>query len=95
MKINTVLKNPILTEKATKLASQNIYMFNVNLKSNKHQIKFAIEEIYPVKIKKIRTHNIKGKIVKRGRKGLLKKLPNKKIAYIQVKEGKLDIFPKV
>jgi len=95
MKINTILINPVLTEKATKLASQNTYMFNVNINANKNQIKKTLEKIYPIKIKKITVHKIKGKQVRRGRKNMLKKMPDKKVAYIKVKEGKLDLFPKV
>ena len=95
MKTNTILINPVLTEKATKLASQNTYMFNVNVKSNKYQIKKVLEEIYSIKIKKITVHRIKGKSVKRGRKNIIKKMPDKKVAYVKVKEGKLDLFPKI
>ncbi len=95
MKTNSILINPVLTEKATKLASQNTYMFNVNVKSNKYQIKKVLEELYSIKIKKITMHRIKGKNVKRGRKNIIKKMPDKKVAYVKVKEGKLDLFPKV
>ena len=95
MKTNSILINPVLTEKATKLASQNTYMFNVNVKSNKYQIKKVLEELYSIKIKKITMHRIKGKNVKRGRKNIIKKMPDKKVAYVKVKEGKLDLFPKI
>ena len=95
MKIDPILISPVLTEKATKLASQNVYMFNVNIRSNKYQIKKALEEIYPIKVKRITTHKIKGKSIRRGRKGITKKMQDKKVAYIKVKEGKLDLFPKV
>jgi len=95
MRTNPILIKPILTEKATKLAAENKYMFLVNLKANKYQIKFAMEKLYPVKVKAVNLYKRKGKTVKRGKKLVQKTLPDKKIAYISLKEGKLDIFPKV
>ena len=95
MKTNPILIKPILTEKATKLAAENKYMFLVNLKANKYQIKEALEKIFSVKVKNVNVYKRKGKTVKRGKKLVQKTLPDKKIAYISLKEGKLDIFPKV
>lgn len=95
MRTNPILIKPILTEKATKLATENKYMFLVDLKANKNQIKVAMEKLYPVKVKGVNLYKRKGKLVKKGKKLIEKKLPDKKIAYISLKEGKLDIFPKV
>jgi large subunit ribosomal protein L23 len=94
MKINSILIRPILTEKATKLAAENKYMFFVDIKANKNQIKQAIERLYPVKVKSVNVYKRKGKTVKKGKRLLIKKLPDRKISYISLKEGKLDIFPK-
>lgn len=95
MKNNIILIKPILTEKATKLSSENKYMFQVNIKANKHQIKNALERIYLVKVGSVNVYKRKGKVVKKGKKQVQKKLPDTKVAYISLKEGKLDIFPKV
>ncbi|MFH1827289.1 MAG: 50S ribosomal protein L23 [bacterium] len=95
MKNNIILIKPILTEKATKLSSENKYMFLVNIKANKYQIKNALERIYSVKVGSVNVYKRKGKVVKKGKKLVEKKLPDIKVAYISLKEGKLDIFPKV
>jgi len=95
MKIKPVLLKPILTEKATKLSSENKYMFSVSLNANKHQIKNALENAYSVKVGSVNVQKRKGKVVKKGKRLIEKKLPDTKIAYISLKEGKLDIFPKV
>lgn len=93
MKINEVILSPVLTEKATGLTPQKVYMFIVNDKSTKHQVKSALEKIYPVKVESVRVMVRKGKEVKKGRRQILKKMANQKIAYVKLKDGKIDIFP--
>jgi large subunit ribosomal protein L23 len=44
-----------------------MYSFEVNRKANKQQIKRAVENIYDVKVHKVRTANRKGKYRRRGR----------------------------
>jgi len=44
-----------------------MYSFEVNKKANKQQIKRAVENIYDVKVHKVRTANRKGKYRRRGR----------------------------
>ncbi len=95
MRNNSIIIKPILTEKATKLASENKYMFFVDVKANKHQIKQAIEIAFPVKVRNVNVYKRKGKYVKKGKKQMEKKLKDTKVAYISLKEGHLDIFPKV
>lgn len=51
-----IIKYPLATEKAVRLMeSQNKLIFIVDLKSNKSQIKNAIEQMFNVKITKINT----------------------------------------
>lgn len=95
MRSNSIIIKPILTEKATKLATENKYMFFVDLKANKHQIKHAIETAFSVKVGNVNVYKRKGKSVKKGKRQMEKKLSDSKIAYVSLKEGKLDIFPKV
>jgi len=93
MKINDILIQPLLTEKTTNLVKQKKYSFLVAENANKDQIKKAIEEIYKVKVGEIRIILRKGKIKKVGRRGVPKKTANKKIAIVNLKEGKIDLFP--
>lgn len=93
MKINEILLGPVLTEKATNLAKNKVYLFYVNKEARKNQIKEAIQTLYKVKVKKIRIAHQKGKTKKRGRLRVEKKLSPKKIAYVQLKEGTIDVFP--
>ncbi len=62
---------PIVTEKAVmKIETQNLLTFELNKNKTKKEIKKEFEELFNVKVKKIRTL-IKG---------------NKKYAYIQLKK---------
>ncbi len=94
MNIKDIIIKPILTEKSTKNVSKNVYLFQVNLKANKNQIKEAIETLFKVKVDKVRVVVRKGKKKRVGRRLMTKKTSNKKIAYVSLKEGKLEIFPK-
>lgn len=93
MLINEVLIKPILTEKATNLVQNNVYMFEVDKNANKHQIKQVLEKLYKVKTGEVRIMIRKGKEKKVGKKGLLKKTADRKIAFVKLIEGKIDLFP--
>jgi len=93
MRINDVIIAPILTEKATNLVKNQVYMFEVHLKATKYQIKEVLEKLYSVKISNIRTMVRKGKIRRVGKKMISKKITDKKIAFVKVVKGKIDIFP--
>jgi len=53
-----ILKYPIITEKATDLAEKNKYVFCVDKKANKKQIKEAVETVYNVKVEKVNIINV-------------------------------------
>jgi large subunit ribosomal protein L23 len=70
-----ILKSPVVTEKSVLLkeATSNdeevgqILTFRVNTKSGKEAIRKAVEEIFGVKVAKVRTIHYEGKMKKRGR----------------------------
>ena len=93
MRINDVIIAPVLTEKSTNLVKDQIYMFEVHLKATKYQIKEVLEKLYSVKSSNMRTMVRKGKVRKVGKKMILKKITDKKIAFVKVVKGKIDIFP--
>lgn len=76
---------PIITEKSASLEAQNTYVFKVDVKANKTSIKQAIEKIFNVKVKEVRTVNSHPK---KKRVGKYTGMTNKyKKAYITLKEG--------
>ena len=60
--MSNIILSPMLTEKSNSLTEQfNKYVFKVSIKSNKMQIKKALESRFDVKIKKVSTVLVKGK----------------------------------
>ena len=59
---NSIIVRPILSEKSTMLGETlNQYVFEVEKKSNKLEIKEAIEKRFKVNVLKVSTMNFKGK----------------------------------
>ena len=50
-----IVKYPILTEKTIKLLEQNQYSFAVDPKANKNAVKYAVEELFDVKVTSVNT----------------------------------------
>jgi len=58
-----IIRNPLITEKGSIIqAEQNKYIFKVDSKCNKRQIKDAIEKIYNVKVTAVHTMHVRGKL---------------------------------
>ena len=57
-----IIKKPITTEKTTNLQQFNQYSFVVSKDSNSLEIKSAIEKIFKVKVTKVNTTIIRGKL---------------------------------
>ena len=90
-----VLIKPVNTEKGTLLEKLNQYIFIVNDKANKVQVKQAVEKIYSVKVLSVNTVRYAGKKKERYTKGGLVKGKKRsfKKAYITLADGdKIDIF---
>ena len=88
-----VLKSPVVTEKSVLLkeassedeAIGQILTFRVNRRAGKIDIRRAVEEIFAVKVAKVRTVHYEGKMKKRGRhEG---RRASWKKAYITLKKG--------
>ena len=85
MNFNQVIKYPILTEKTENLRSaKNLYTFAVDVRSNKVEIRQAIEFIFDVKVLDIRVVNYDKKAASLGRSKGFK--PAVKKAYVQLDE---------
>ncbi len=62
-----IIKRPVLTEKSYSGIPQKTYTFEVAKDANKIQIKRAVEEIFNVKVEKVTTTVVKGKLKRQGR----------------------------
>ena len=63
-----IIKAPVITEKSSNIASNDRkYVFKVDAKANKSQIKDAIEKIFKVKVESVNTVNVHPKKKRVGR----------------------------
>ncbi|PJE63112.1 50S ribosomal protein L23 [Candidatus Roizmanbacteria bacterium CG10_big_fil_rev_8_21_14_0_10_39_6] len=86
--MRTVLKKPLITEKA--VSKDKAYVFEVDKKANKAQIKRAIEAVYKVKVSNITTCIQKNKTHRAGKRRVVKTFPIVKKAYITLREGEIS-----
>jgi len=88
-----VIIAPVVSEKSYSLIDQGKYTFLVDPRSNKTEIKLAIEKIFDVKVDSINTLNRVGK-TRRTRFGTGKRKDTKR-AIVTLKSGSIDIFTAV
>ena len=80
-----ILQKLLRTEKGARQAVQNQYLFAVNTRANKIQIKQAVEAVYKVKVSGVNTQVMPGKL-KRVRQQLGRTSEWKK-AIVTLKQG--------
>lgn len=61
-----IVKRPIVTEQSMEQMEENKYTFEVEKNATKPEIKEAIEEIFGVKVERISTMNVRGKLKRQG-----------------------------
>ena len=86
-----IIKAPVITEKSSNIASNDRkYVFKVDAKANKSQIKDAIENIFKVKVESVNTVNVHPKKKRVGRySGMTNKY--KKAIVTLVNGNKIDL----
>jgi len=88
-----VLESPHVTEKASILSEANKYVFKVSERSNKIEIKKAVEELYGVKVVDVNIIKIHRKKKRIGRNFGWK--AGHKKAIVEIKKGqKIEIMPR-
>ena len=69
LRIEDIIRRPLITEKNTWLMEQGQYTFEVLPEANKIQIKDAVEKTFNVRVKAVNTLNVKGQHKVRGIRG--------------------------
>ncbi len=86
-----VLLRPIITEKTTVLTGADKYVFEVDLRANKNQIKEAVQVAFNVRVQEVNTMVMKGKPKRFGRK--VTNRPDWKKAIVTLVPGdKIELF---
>ncbi len=82
-----VLLAPHVSEKASIIAEEgNQYAFKVAVDATKPEIKTAVEKLFDVVVDDLQVLNVKGK-TKRNARGLVRRRPSWKKAYVRLAEG--------
>jgi large subunit ribosomal protein L23 len=89
-----VIVRPLVTEKSTALAMANKYIFEVDMRSNKPQIKSAIEKAFDVTVVDVNVMVMKGKPRGSRRSGRRTTYGNdwKKAVVTLVPQDKIELF---
>lgn len=79
-----IIKKPLMTEKSYEGIATKKYVFVVDERADKSQIKAAVEQIFDVKVAKVNVVNVSGKFKRQGRtEGFTSSF---KKAYVQLTE---------
>ena len=90
-----IIKAPVITEEATlQMDTRNQYSFRVDPRANKHQIRAAVERMFPdVKVLSVNTMNYRGKRVGRRGRQVPGRKANWKKAVVTLRPGdKIDLI---
>jgi large subunit ribosomal protein L23 len=89
--VNVIIK-PLVTEKSThQQQTRNAYAFQVNPEANKQQIRQAVERIYNVKVRDVRTMTRKGK-PRRSRFKMTKTSDWKRAIVVLDENSRIELF---
>ena len=89
--LRSIIRQPIVSERTMALMEENKYTFVVDLGATKPQIREAVEQIFDVKVEKVNTMRVTGKVRRMGRNE--GKRPDWKKAIVTVKEGdRIELF---
>ncbi len=88
--LHEIIKRPIVTEKSTRLGELNQYVFEVDRRARKPQIKAAIEWAFPVRVASVNVMTVRDKARRIGRR----LVPGRtwKKAVVTLREGRIEVF---
>jgi large subunit ribosomal protein L23 len=89
----SILLRPVISEKTYKLMDDNVYVFVVDKRANKIEIRQAVEQVFGVRVENVNTLNRKGKTTRNRRTNTPGHRPDQKRAIVTLHAGdKIDLF---
>ena len=83
----SVLIRPVVSEKTTGMMDNRTYVFVVDPKATKVDVRNAVEQAFNVKVTNVNTLNRKGKSTRNRRTGVVGNRANTKRAIVTLAEG--------
>lgn len=90
-----IIKRPVITERTTDMMESKRYVFEVDIRSNKTEIKQAIEAIFKVKVTSVNTLRMPAKPKRYGRYSGYTSEWKKAIVQLSPESKELEFFESV
>ena len=87
-----LIKRPIITERTTELMEENKYVFEVDRRANKTEIRQAVEKQFDVKVEKVNTIRTPAKKKRVGRSAGYTQERKKAIVKLAADSKGIEIF---
>ena len=89
----SVLIRPVVSEKSYALMDQSVYVFIVDPRATKIEVRHAVEQAFSVRVTKVNTLNRKGKATRNRRTNVKGKRPDTKRAIVTLHpDDSIDLF---
>lgn len=89
----SVLRRPVISEKTYALMNRNVYVFVVDRRATKIDVRRAVERAFDVRVDKVNTLNRKGKATRNRRTNQRGHHPDTKRAFVTLHAGdRIDLF---
>ena len=66
MNVYDIIRRPVITEQSMENIADKKYVFEVDINANKTEIKAAVEAVFDVKVAKVNTVRMQGKVKRTG-----------------------------
>ena len=83
----SVLIRPVVSEKSYALMDERVYVFIVDPRATKIDVRHAVEQAFNVTVTKVNTMNRRGKTTRNRRTGVRGSRPDTKRALVTLKAG--------
>ncbi len=91
MNVYEVLRRPLVTEKSTRLSGAGTYVFEVDKRASKGQVRLAVEKAFKVGVIRVNMISVHGETKRMGKREVTR--PSWKKAVVTLKEGdKIQFF---
>jgi large subunit ribosomal protein L23 len=89
----TILRQPVISEKTYALMNRNVYVFVVDRRATKIDVRRAVEQAFDVRVDRVNTLNRKGKGTRNRRTNQRGQRADTKRAFVTLHAGdKIDLF---
>jgi large subunit ribosomal protein L23 len=89
----SVLIRPVVSEKSYALMEHNVYIFIIDPKATKIDVRHAVEQAFGVRVVNVNTLNRKGKATRNRRTNVKGRRPNSKRAIVTLHpDDSIDLF---